>query len=132
MFIITTSKDKTINWPVKVEIAADGGKINKFEFTGTFRLLDDDEKEALAADAKIVEPSDNDESEPAGAWKERAVDNILKTMTGWKQVVDESKSPIDFNRDTLLAAVRTPHGISILRAINTALAEIATGARVKN
>jgi len=132
MFIITTFKDQTINWPVKVEVAADGGKINKFEFTGTFKLLDDDQREALAADAKLTEPDAGDSVEPDNAWKERAVDNILKVMTGWKQVVDESKTPIDFNRDSLLAAARSPHGISILRAINTAITEIATGARAKN
>ena len=38
MFKIITSKDQTITWPVKVEVAADGGKINKFEFTGIFKL----------------------------------------------------------------------------------------------
>lgn len=132
MFIITTTKDKTINWPVKVEIPADGGKINKFEFTGTFKLLDDDEREALAAEAKLAEPDSSDEDEPTGAWKERAVENILKTMTDWKQVVDQSKNPIDFNRENLLTAVRGVHGVSILRAINTAMAEIVTGARAKN
>ena len=132
MFIITNTKDKTINWPVKVEIPADGGKINKFEFTGIFKLLDDDEREALAAEAKLAAPDTPDEDEPTSAWKERAVDNILKTMTDWKQVVDQSKNPIDFNRENLLTAVRGVHGVSILRAINTAMAEIVTGARAKN
>jgi hypothetical protein len=132
MFIITTTKNKTIAWPVKVEVAGDGGKINKFEFTGTFKLLDDEDREALAAEAKLNEPAEGDDSEPSGAWKERSVDNILKVMTDWKQVVDESKTPIDFNRDTLLAAARSPHGLSILRAINTAMGEIAAGARAKN
>jgi len=131
MFVITTSKDKTINWPVKVEIATDGGKIGKFEFTGVFRLLDDDEKEALAAESKISEPADDD-SEPVGAWKERTVDDILKVMTGWKGVVDENKSAIEFNRAALLAAVRSPHGLSILRGITNAMSEVATGGRVKN
>lgn len=132
MFIISTEKEKTINWPVKVEVAVDGGKIKAHEFTGVFLLLNDDQKEALADEAKQADPGEADENEPAGAWKERSVDHILKVMTGWKQVCDESKNPIDFNRETLLAAVRSAHGISILRAINTAIAEINTGARVKN
>lgn len=132
MFIVTTSKDKTINWPVKVEIAADGGKIKNFEFTGTFKLLGDDEKEQLAEEAKLNTPDAADESEPANAWKERAVDSILKVMTDWKGVADESKVPLDFNRETLLGAARSAHGISILRGINTAIAEISTGARAKN
>ncbi|QJE03042.1 hypothetical protein HH212_26155 [Massilia forsythiae] len=133
MFIvITNTEDKTINWPVKVEIAADNGKINKFEFTGIFKLLNDDARDALAAEAKQTNPENFDENEPASAWKERAVDSILKTMVGWKGVADESKTPIEFNRDNLLAAARSAHGVSILRAINTAMAEITTGARAKN
>lgn len=130
MFVITTSKDKTINWPVKVEIPADGGKISKFEFTGTFKLLDDDEREAQAEVLKSSEPAGEDE--PDNAWKARAVDGILMSMTDWKSVVDESKNPIDFNRDNLLAAVRSAHGLSILRGINVAIGEIRTGARAKN
>jgi hypothetical protein len=131
MFIIATSKDQTINWPVKVEVAADGGKINKFEFTGTFKLLDDDERDALAESGKQAAPS-GDDTELDQAWKERAVDNILKVMIGWKNVCDENRTPIDFNRDSLLAAARGVHGLSVLRAINTALGEISTGSRVKN
>lgn len=132
MFIITTSKDKTITWPVKVEVAADGGKINKFEFTGTFKLLDDDARDALVADAKANEVDFLDDSAPASAWKEQSVDNILKVMTDWKSVTDETKTPIEFNRDNLLAAARGPYGVSVLRAINQAIKEIQFGAREKN
>jgi hypothetical protein len=132
MFIISTSKDKTINWPVKVEIAADGGKIGKFEFTGTFKLLDDDAKELLSAEAKAAGADVADDSEPDNAWKVRTVDNIVKVMTDWKGVADETKTPIEFTRDNLLSAARSAHGISILRAINVAISEIATGARAKN
>jgi hypothetical protein len=132
MLIISTSKDKTINWPVKVDIPADGGKINKFEFTGTFKLLDDDEKEALAAEAKQNEADANDSDEPDNAWKEGVADRILSRMVGWKQVVDESKNPIDLNRVTLLGILRSPHGMSILAGINRAMREITFGAREKN
>jgi hypothetical protein len=135
MFIITSTKDKTINWPVKVEVAADGGKINKVEFTGTFRLLDDADRKALISDSPELDASDLHDDQATVTeidWKEQSVDNILKVMTDWKQVVDENKTPIDFNRETLLAAARSMHGLSILRAINTAMAEIATGARAKN
>lgn len=132
MFVITTTQDKTINWPVKVEVAADGGKIGKFEFTGVFKLLDDDAKEALTAEAKAAGADTADENEPDNAWKVRTVDNIVKVMTDWKSVVDETKTPIPFSRDSLLAAARSAHGISILRAINVAITEVATGARAKN
>ncbi|WP_198116933.1 hypothetical protein [Massilia rhizosphaerae] len=127
MFIISTSKDKTINWPVKVEVAADGGKISKFEFTGTFKLLDDDDREALFPEADSA-----DEEASTAFVKEQTVDNILKIMVDWKQVVDESKTPIEFNRDNLLAAARSVNGLAILRAINNAIGEIRVGARAKN
>lgn len=132
MFIVTTSKDKTINWPVKVEVAADGGKIAKHEFTGVFKLLDDDEREALAAAAKAEQADTVDISEQDGAWKQRSVNNILKSMTDWKGVCDESKTPLEFNRDNLLSIARSVHGLSFLRAINVALGEVASGAKAKN
>jgi hypothetical protein len=135
MFVITTSKDKTINWPVKVEIAADGGKINKFEFTGIFKLLDDADRKALVEAAPSIDIDDVSGDQVTVEeidWKEQSVDSILKVMTDWKQVVDENKTPIDFNRDNLLAAARSVHGVSILRAINVAMREIAHGVREKN
>ncbi|MET3132860.1 hypothetical protein AAKU55_003141 [Oxalobacteraceae bacterium GrIS 1.11] len=131
MFIIKSDKDKTISWPVSVETAADGGKIQKFEFTGTFRLLGDDEKEAMAAETK-AESVEAVAGEGENQWKESSIDNIMKIMTGWKGVVDEDKAPIDFTRDNVRAAVRSAQGVSILRAINTAIHEITFGARSKN
>lgn len=131
MFIIQTEKDKTIQWPVKVEVPADGGKLKKFEFTGTFRLLDDDAKDALAAKTKDMS-SDPETEAGSNAWKEASVDNILAFMAGWSGVVDANKTPIEFSRVNLLAAVRSQNGISILRAITTAIGEIATGHITKN
>jgi hypothetical protein len=132
MFIIKSAKDKTITWPVTVETAADGGKISKFEFTGTFKLLDDDAKEALVAEAKANTDAAGETEQAVNAWKVVSVDAILNYMTDWKGVVDESKTPIDFNRDNLLAVARSAQGLSIIRAINTAIGEINTGARAKN
>lgn len=131
MFKIQSEKDKTINWPVTVETAADGGKIQKFEFTGTFRLLSDDDKDALAASAP-ADLGDDTTVALAGAWKEAMIDQIMKVMSGWKSVVGEDDQPIEFNRDNLRAAARGPRGVGLLRAINTAIGEIASGARQKN
>lgn len=131
MFVIKSQQDKTITWPCVVETAADGGKIQKFEFTGTFKLLNDDDREALTAEAKLSEPAAGSE-EGANAWKDRSVDNIMKVMTGWKGVADEAGTPIEFSHDALRAAARSAQGISILRAINIALSEISTGSRAKN
>lgn len=132
MLIIQDEKDKTINWPVKVEVAADGGKIAKYEFTGTFKLLDDDQKDALAAKTKDDTISDPETEAGSNAWKETSVDNIMEFMVGWKGVVDKDKTPIDFCRENLLQAVRSKQGISILRAITTAIGEVGTGHIAKN
>jgi hypothetical protein len=136
MFIVTTTKDKTITWPVTVEVAADGGKIAKHEFTGVFKLLSDADRKALADEAPKLDAGDiADDAVVTVAeidWKEQSVDNILKAMTDWKGVCDETKTPIEFNRDSLLAIARSVHGLSFLRAINTALGEISTGSRAKN
>lgn len=132
MFIIQTNPSKTITWPVAVEVAVDGGKIKKYEFDGTFKLLNDDEKELITAEMRSDAPPDDVTSEAANAWKEAAVDNIMKIMTDWKGVVDETKTPIEFSRDNLRSAARSSQGISILRGINTAIGEINIGARAKN
>lgn len=131
MFIIQAEKDKTIQWPVKVDVPTDGGKLKKFEFTGTFRLLDDDAKDALAAKTKDLAVDPETEA-GSNAWKETSVDNILEFLSGWSGVVDANKAPIEFNRANLLSAVRSPNGISILRAITTAIGEVATGHITKN
>ena len=132
MFVIQSEKSKTITWPVTVETAVDGGKIKKFEFTGTFLLLGDDEKEAIVEELKTDQLGSADTDEGANAWKEAAIDGILRVMTDWKGVVDENKTPIAFNRDNLRAAARSAQGVSIIRAINTAVSEISMGARTKN
>ncbi len=124
MLVISKSKDKTLSWPVTVSIAADGGRTVEHTFTGVFKVLDEEEREELFPDAA--------DKEPTSSSLEAAVDDILKVMTDWKQVVDETKTPIDFNRDTLLAAVRSAHGYSVLQAIWEALRQIRVGARAKN
>jgi hypothetical protein len=103
-------------------------------------VLSDEEREALFPETPKLDIEDASEeggedvqaTVAAVDWKEASVDGILKIMTGWAQVVDENKAPIEFNRDNLLAAARSPAGISILRGINTAIREIRTGAREKN
>ncbi len=128
MFVIKSDKDKTINWPVKVEVAVDGGKIKKFEFTGTFRRLNDDEKEAADAELKGEDGGD----EGSNAWKDRNVAGIMHVMTDWKGVVDQDKNPIEFSQNNLRMAARSIDGVPILRAINAAIAEIGHGVLTKN
>ncbi len=130
MFIVQTQK-KPIEWPVVVEIADDGGKTKKFEFTGIFERFSDDERDQVAAELKLEEPL-ADDTEAVGAWKESAVSNIMKIMTGWSRVVDENKVPIPFSRENVRAAVRGPDGQCVLRGINLAISEITQGSRIKN
>lgn len=132
MFVIesSTSEKKTISWPVKVEVAADGGKIKKYEFTGTFLRLDDAEKEAIDAEQKGGDVSSGEEG--SNAWKDRNVATIMRVMADWKGVVDQDKNPIEFNRENLLAAARSINGTPILRGINIAISEISIGALTKN
>lgn len=132
MFIVKSDTNKTITWPVVVETAADGGKIQKYEFTGTFKLLDDDQREALAAEVKSEALGVESADEGGNAWKERAIDGIMKIMTDWKNVVDQDKKPIEFTRENLRAAARSIDGVSIIRAINIAITSISLGAITKN
>lgn len=132
MFIIPSDKPKTITWPVSVDVPDDGGKIRKFEFTGTFNLLDDDAKDAIAAEAKAAAPAEDGGDESVNAWKAFSVDRIMKFMIDWKGVVDPDKNPVVFSKDSLLAVARSSVGVSLLRGINTAINEINVGARVKN
>jgi hypothetical protein len=148
MFIIQPATDKPIDWPVTVEYAAPGGKIAKHTFTGYFKLLGDDERDEIMARSKVPEAQPQigdtaadgaeavgdsaDAPVKANVWKDAAVDAILDVMTDWKGVVDQHRNPIEFNRENLRTAARSAIGFSLLRGINTALAEIATGARAKN
>jgi hypothetical protein len=138
MFKISSEENKTIIWPVKVEVAADGGKTQRFEFTGVFKLLNDDQRDALeqATDtpALATEGGDAADAAPAlaGAWKDAMIDRILWTMTDWKGVVGDDDQPLPFSRDSLRAAARGTRGVSVLRAINMAIGEISQGARAKN
>lgn len=137
MFKIQSEENKTINWPVKVEVAIDGGKTQKYEFTGVFKLLSDDAREALELahlEAPGEAPADSEAAPPAvaGKWKEDMIDQIMLVMVGWKGVVDDKDQPLDFNRDTLRAAARGPRGVSVLRAINVAVSQVNTGAAAKN
>lgn len=132
MFIIKSEKNDTINWPVTVEVAQDGGKLKKYEFTGTFLLLDDDEKEAAAAEIKAANPVTDVAEQGANDWKDASIDAIMRVMTGWKGVADAAGTPVEFTRDNLRAAVRSRQGTGILRGINIAMAEISTGSKQKN
>lgn len=126
MFIIKDTVDATIEWPVTVNTPLDGGKTRKFEFTGVFRRLSDDEKESIGKE--IAADVGNDDMSHADAF----VDRATRVMVGWKQVVDEAQNPLEFSRDTLRRAVRAPGGLAIMTGINRALQEVESGEKRKN
>lgn len=139
MFKIQSEENKTISWPVKVEVAVDGGKTQKYEFTGVFRLQTDDERDAFELAAKEAAKAqaeqaagEQDVTVLASAWKEGMVDRIMQVMTDWKGVVGDDDKPLEFTRETLRAAARGTRGTSVLRAINQAVSEVNAGARAKN
>jgi hypothetical protein len=126
MFKIVDTADKTIDWPVVVEMAAAGGRTQKFEFTGIFKVLSDDQKKSIGGQ---IDKSEADES---GEWKEPMIDRIMGFLADWKGVVDEQNQPLEFNRDNLRKAVRGPNGLCVLRAINSAIGQIESGSKAKN
>lgn len=132
MFTIPSNKPTAITWPVSVDVPDDGGKIRKFEFTGTFNLLDDDAKDAIAAESRAAAPAEDGSDEAVNAWKAVSVDRIMHFLADWKGVVDQDKNPVPFSKDNMLAIARTSVGVSFLRGINTAINEINVGARAKN
>lgn len=139
MFKIQSEEDKIISWPVKIEVAIDGGQTKKYEITGLFKLQTDDERDAFELEAKKAAQAqaeqangEQDVTVLASAWKEGMVDQIMQVMTGWKGVVGTDDQPLDFNRATLRDAARGTRGTSFIRAINVAVAQINAGAKAKN
>jgi hypothetical protein len=55
MFIVKETIEETIDWPVVVEMPVAGGKNRKFEFTGTFRRLSDDEKKEIEKEVEAIQ-----------------------------------------------------------------------------
>jgi hypothetical protein len=139
MFKIQSEENKVISWPVNVEVAIDGGKTQKYTFTGLFKLQTDDERDAFELEAQKAAQAQDEQAAGeqdvtvlASAWKDGMIDRIMQVMTGWKGVVGDDDQPLDFTRDTLRAAARGTRGTSVLRAINVAVSEINAGAKAKN
>lgn len=123
MFIIKEEIDETIEWPVTVETPVSGGKNRKYEFTGTFKRLNEDQKKAL----KEVEEIDT-----SGEWKDDYVDRTMQIMTNWSGVVNVQKEPIPYTRENLLKAIKTPSGSAIITGIYRAMNQIEAGVKAKN
>jgi len=123
MFIVQDEIEGKIKWPVRVYVALDGGKSKFYEFTGTFVRLSDDQKKQLEQE------TNNDGSKE---WLDAYIERTMKVMTDWEDVVNKKKDPIEYNALTFEAALKSPNGLAIINAINTAIHQIEAGIKVKN
>ena len=107
MFKVVTTPE-VVEWPVKVQIARNGGKHIQAIFTAKFKRLKKSEVEKL---------SDDDDA---------FLDDVL---VSWDGVADEDGTPLEFNsenRDTLLDLIH------VRTALAQAYFDMLAGAKRKN
>ncbi|SFJ00259.1 hypothetical protein [Nitrosomonas sp. Nm34] len=76
-------EQKSIKWPVNINIPKDGGGVKKATFTAEFELIDQDEFSAIYQDGG------ND------------LDMLRRVLVGWgEDVVDEKGSPLPYGDET--------------------------------
>lgn len=127
MFVVQDTIDESIDWPVVVETPVAGGKSRKYEFTGTFRRLSDDEKKAIEKEVEEMQA----QAEKA-EWIDGYVERTMKIMTNWRDVVDPKKNTIEYTRENLKKAVMSPSGMAIINGIYRAMNQIESGVKAKN
>lgn len=116
----------TVDWPVIVKLAADGGSFEEYQFTAKIRVLSPSEYEALSA----VKAGD---SEPT--WQEILSDNARKfseLVVGWDGPTDPDGNAVPFTPEVLAAQVIGPHGLALSAGLWKAVNEIRFGERLKN
>lgn len=123
MFKILDEAPDTIEWPVKVGVPMDGGKVRKYEFIGIFRRRNQDEKDAAIRDSQNDDPSE---------WLENYVRRVSDILVGWRDVVDGAGAPIPYSADALRKALRSVSGNAFMVGLNDAIAEYETGSKAKN
>lgn len=123
MFIIQDEIEGKINWPVRVYVALEGGKSKYYEFTGTFVRLNDDQKK---------QHEDNIHNDGSKEWMDAYIARTMKVMVNWSDVFDKNKEPLAYSALSFEAALKSPNGLAIINAINTALLQIESGTKVKN
>lgn len=139
MFVIDPSP--TIEWPVTVSIPVDGGEIADFQFTGIFRRLSDAELDKMlgAEEAPAIEPAKDGEL-AHGVLADKRMQEVLrenaeilpKLLTGWKAVKTSSGEEAPFSVEGLQAQIVGLNGRFLSVGLWRAIAEIRSGARLKN
>ena len=110
---ITLSEDRTVKWPVKVNVPQDGGTVRVQTFTGHFRL----------ARADAVKQALNDRADDFDQM-------IVERLIGWEgDLRDETDAPIPFSDDARDALCGIPY---VRPAVIKAYFEAANGGRAKN
>lgn len=94
------AKQYEFTWPVTVTLPDEKGKHVTRTFTGHFRMMEQGEfKEMNDALQRAL-------AEDISQAQDTTTEIVVRTMTGWDEVVDEDNQPIAFSEDTLRAACR--------------------------
>lgn len=109
--MFTLATERTFSWPVTVKVPVDGGQFADAPFDCTYKLVEQDELEAVIAG------------------KVREADFLMKTVVGWKGVHDAAGAELPFSLEALERMVRIPYARS---AMMTGYYEAMAGARRKN
>ncbi len=125
MFIVQEEITETLDWPVRVSVPKSGGSNRTYEFTGTFKRLNVEQKKAQK---ELKEANNYDESE----WLEAYLDFVMGVMVGWHGVVTPDRQPLPFTRENLRKVVAGPDGTAVINAITAAMVQIDAGVKAKN
>lgn len=85
-------EQKTVKWPVTVNIPRDGGRTTKAQFTAHFELITQDEFRDIYAQENA-----SDE------------DLLRRVLRGWDDVAGAGDEAIDYNPDTREMMIRIPY-----------------------
>ncbi|MDX2074704.1 MAG: hypothetical protein SFX19_10150 [Alphaproteobacteria bacterium] len=113
MFVLGPKDSYT--WPVTVEVATDGGKIEKQEFNARIKRLGQARIEELEAKIKDGEIKDKDLA--------------AEILLGWDGVFDANSKEVPFNDSTKEALLDQA---LVASAVVTAFFESLTGGKRKN
>lgn len=125
MFVIRKKEDIVIDWPVSVEIPVAGGKVKKFEFTGLFARLPEEDLQALIDSAR----EQNRENDRPHADAIVVFGELLK---GWTSVKDADGNTIDYSAEVLESMLTGVDGGPVAIGLWRALGQLRTGAKAKN
>ena len=107
MFKLTSNK--TVLWPVTINVPVDGGKTEKVACEAKFKILPQDEFNKLAnkGDAEILKVA----------------------CIGWDGVADESSEPLEFTPENLKTLLKIPY---VRQGFLQAYLDASSGIAVKN